>query len=364
MFDDRTQEAIKKEALAEINPDTGLSSMAGSFADAVIGPAARQVSEFYKALPAVVSMLFVDPTSGRFLDLVGGDYHNLVRREGTRATCSMDLFGKAGTVIPRETVFLTGSGLRFTTLAQVIIGADGRAVCQLEATQEGAAYNIQAGMISAMWVNIQGLDSYYNAEAAGGTDRESGEQLYERIVEARQRPRTSGNGWDYRGWALEVNGIGEVKVVELPTGPGTVGLTLVDSNYEPASAEMAAAVLANVLAKKPIGATPTVTAAKELETTVSASVTISKETTLDEVKRQLAERMTEYLRTLIEAKYGRIYYGPDEDLPYTLVYNRVLALLLTIPGVENFSALTVNGGTADVSIPADTVPALGEVVVT
>ena len=47
MFDDRTQEAIKKEALAEINPDTGLSSMAGSFADAVIGPAARQVSEFY-----------------------------------------------------------------------------------------------------------------------------------------------------------------------------------------------------------------------------------------------------------------------------------------------------------------------------
>ena len=106
MFDDRTQEAIKKEALAEINPDTGLSFMAGSFADAVIGPAARQVSEFYKALPAVVSMLFVDPTSGRFLDLVGGDYHNLVRREGTRATCSMDLFGKAGTVIPRETMFL------------------------------------------------------------------------------------------------------------------------------------------------------------------------------------------------------------------------------------------------------------------
>ena len=33
MFDDRTQEQIKKEMLAEIDPSTGLSSMAGSFAE-------------------------------------------------------------------------------------------------------------------------------------------------------------------------------------------------------------------------------------------------------------------------------------------------------------------------------------------
>ena len=46
------------------------------------------------------------------------------------------------------------------------------------------------------------------------------------------------------------------------------------------------------------------------------------------------------------------------------MYNRVLAILLTIQGGENFSALTVNGGTADVSIPADSIPVLGEVVVT
>ena len=50
-------------------------------------------------------------------------------------------------------------------------------------------------------------------------------------------------------------------------------------------------------------------------------------------------------------------------IPLTLL-TRVLAILLTIPGVENFSALTVNGGTADVSIQADTIPVLGEVTVT
>lgn len=52
MFEDRTTEQIKKEALAEINPATGLSSMAGSFADSVIGPAARRVSELYTLAPS------------------------------------------------------------------------------------------------------------------------------------------------------------------------------------------------------------------------------------------------------------------------------------------------------------------------
>lgn len=104
-------------------------------------------------------------------------------------------------------------------------------------------------------------------------------------------------------------------------------------------------------------------AAKGLEIAVAAAVTVSG-TSLDEVERQLAAGVGDYLKTLIGSKYGKIYYGPDGDLPYSLVYNRVLAILLTIPGVENFSALTVNGGTADVSIQADTIPVLGEVTVT
>ena len=74
--------------------------------------------------------------------------------------------------------------------------------------------------------------------------------------------------------------------------------------------------------------------------------------------------MAEYLISLVRNKFGRIYYGPEEDLPYPLLYNRVLAMLLTIDGVENFSTLTVNDGTEDLSIPADHVPVLGEVTVT
>ena len=42
----------------------------------------------------------------------------------------------------------------------------------------------------------------------------------------------------------------------------------------------------------------------------------------------------------------------------------MLALLLSIEGVENFAVLTVNGTTADVMLQADQVPVLKEVSVT
>lgn len=363
MFEDRTTANIKKEALEELSPATGISAMAGSFADATIGAAARVTSEFYQALRAVPSMLFVDPNSGQFLDLVAGDYFSMTRRSGTVARCSMDLFGTPGTLIQRGTVFLTAEGLRFATTAAVTIGSDGRAVCELQAAENGAAYNITAGALVSMWINIPGLTSYYNTEATGGTDDESGEQLYERIDEARKRPRTSGNGWDFRGWALEIDGIGEAKIVELANGPGTVGVTLVDSTYAPASEEKVEAVLQNILLKKPIGATPTVEAAKAVEISVSAAVTLAG-TTTEAVKEAFTTALQDYFRMLIDNKYKRIYYKPAEDLPYTVVYNRVLALLLTVPGVDNFSSLIVGGGEDDISIPADSIPTLGEVTVT
>ena len=150
MFEDRTTENLKKETLAEIEPATGVSSMAGSYADATVGPLCQAVSRLYKALPGVLSMLFVDESSGRFLDLVGGDYFDLTRREGTKARCSVTLTGKAGTVVNAGTVFLTAEGLEFVLLSAVTIGAAGTALGELEAAEVGSAYNIQPDSLTQM----------------------------------------------------------------------------------------------------------------------------------------------------------------------------------------------------------------------
>ncbi len=360
MFEDRTTENIKRDALAAIDPAAGISTMAGSYTDGVMGPICREMSKTYKALPAVLTMLFVDESSGEFIDLVARDYHNLERREGTKTRCAVTLTGKPGTTLSAGTVFLTATGLQFILQSSVTIGAAGTAVGELEAAEVGSAYNIAPGTLSKMYVNVSGLESYVNTQGEGGTDEESDAALFGRVDEARKRPRTSGNGWDYRGWAMEVSGVGEAKVVELVNGAGTVGVTVADSNFEAASPEIVAEVQENIQAKRPAGASVTVASATELEISVIAVVTVSG-TSATEVQTEFETRLRDYFKTLIQQKYQTIYYGPELDTAYTLYYNRVLALLLTIDGVQTFSTLTVNDTTADISIPANSVPVLKEV---
>lgn len=364
MFEDRTQEQIKAEMLADIDQETGLSSMAGSYADATVGAAARQISEFYQALPAVVSMLFVDETSGGYIDLVGEAYFDITRRPGTRARCDITLTGTAGTVIPAGTLFLTATGLQFALVDEVTLPAGGTAVGTLEAVQDGATYNVGPGAIVNMYVNLPGLASYTNEQADGGTDPESDAALLQRIQERRQKPSNGANGWQYRAWAMSVPGVGEAKVVELANGPGTVKVYLVDSNMEPAAGEIVEDVQALLDVQRPVGAAPEAAAPETLEISVAATVVLSSAVSVETVRIEMETRLREYLADLVRESYAQIYYTPEEDRPYTLIYNRLLALLLTIDGVVNATALTVNGGVEDIAVLAGQVPVLKRVEVT
>ena len=261
MYEDKTPEAIKAEILAAIRQSQGLSAMAGGFADGVAGPVAEQLSEAYRALEGVPSMLFVDESSGGYIDLVGGQYYNITRREGTRAYCDISFSGTPGLVIPKGTAFLTAGGLSYALMAAVALGPEGTGRGRLEAAEAGSAYNVEAGAIDRMYVNLTGLTDYHSEAAAGGTDAESDAALLARIRERVQRPPTSGNGYQYRQWAMEIPGVGNAKVVELPGGPGTVGVTLVDSNDRAPSEEIVEAVTAHIEEERPIGAAVTVTAA-------------------------------------------------------------------------------------------------------
>lgn len=363
MYENQTVEAIKARILASIDENQGLSSMAGGFADGVSGPVAEEISRVYQALNAVPSMLFVDESSGGYIDLVGQQYYNITRRSGTRAYCDISFTGTPGLTIPAGTAFLTAGGLSFALMAQVVLGEAGTGSGRLEAAQVGSAYNVEAGTVNRMYVNLPGLTGYRNEAAEGGTDEESDAALLARIRERVQRPPTSGNGYQYRQWALEVPGVGNAKVVELPDGPGTVSVTLVDSNYEPPAEEIVTAVDDHIGEERPIGAAVTVAAAKRLDVTVAATVTLAPGADRTAVEMAFRAGLEEHCHGLIDGKFSTVYYDPDEDLPYTMLYNRVLAILLNLPGVENFSALTVNGGMEDLTIQKDEIPVLGEVVV-
>lgn len=364
MYETMTPEALKAAMLGEINESHGLSSMAGGFADGVIGPVAEQMSNIYISLDAVPDMLFVTADSGQYIDKVGQQYYNITRRPGTRAYCGITLTGTPGLVIAQGTQFLTASGLAYTLMETVTLPQSGTAVGRLESGEVGAAYNVEAGAIDRMYINLAGLTGYTNGAAAGGTDPESDTALLNRIKERVQQPATSGNGYQYRQWAMAVAGVGQAKVVELADGPGTVGLIIVSSSYEAPGEEVLDAVESAIAGQRPIGAEVTVTGCTEMTVDAAAVVTLTRGTTAGVVQDAFRSALEEYCRSLVDAKFSPIYYSPDQDGSYTLLYNRVLAILLTIPGVENFTSLTVNGGTGDITIAADQIPVIGTVSVT
>lgn len=362
MFEDRTQANIKSEILTQMAENNQISTMAGSYADATAGAAAYLISEMYQAMAAVPSMLFVDETSGPYIDLVGETYFNITRRPGTRAQCSVTLGGIPGTVIPQGTVFLTATGLEFLSLDGVTIPDGGTEETTLQAGAVGSGYNIPAAQLTKMYVNIAGLTSYVNEEATGGTDQESDAQLVRRIQERRSKPANGSNGWQYRQWAMDVPGVGDAKVVELADGPGTVGITIVDTQGQPASPEMVEQCQEAMDAQRTVGATVTVDAPEGVEISVNAAVTAS--VGKEQVQKELAAKLQDYFAQLIAAKYGKIYYAPRDDTSYSVQYSRVLVALLTIEGVEDYSVMDLNGGGTDISLEANQVPVLGEVVVT
>ena len=188
MFEDKTPEALKQAMLESIQAGQGLSPLAGGFADGVVGPAAVEMSKLYMALSAVPSMLFVDESSGGYIDLVGRQYYDITRRAGTTASCAISFVGTPGLVVPQGTAFLTGGGLSFSLAAAVTLGAEGTGSGRLEADAVGSAYNVEAGAVDRMYVNLAGLTSYTNGAASGGTDPESDAALLARIQERVQQP--------------------------------------------------------------------------------------------------------------------------------------------------------------------------------
>lgn len=348
MFEDITAESIKQNILNAMQTD--IDKREGSYTSDMVAPVATELWKVYTAMNALLPIAFVDETSGEYIDKRAAEV-GITRKAGTKAHAKLTLTGTAGTVVPAGTVFLTSDGLEYETDADAVLDSSGTAVVTVNAAEVGETYNVPAGSITNQYNSLAGLSSVTNqAAAVGGTDPETDESLVNRYYAYLQKPATSGNAHHYEQWALEVDGVGAVKVTPLQNGPGTVGVLIAGPEKQPVDSEIVAACAAHIEENRPIGATVTVESAKGLTIDVSATVTIESSTTKETVQAALYEAVDAYLKSIAFENY-------------TVLYNHIAYLLLGIDGVIDYTALTVNGGTANISIADDEVPVLGTVTV-
>lgn len=347
---DQTLDVIRQRMLESLPPDIDKSE--GSFIWDTLSPAAIELALAALWAQDVLQRGFAGTTFGTYLDL-RCDEHGLSRRQAVKATGQVTFTGVAGTVIPTGTVVATPAdptthnpSTEFITTTDVTIDQTGVGYANIEAIKAGKGGNVGAATINIMVTPLGGVSAVLNANALnGGDDTEDDAALLTRYYAKVRTPGTSGNKADYVNWALDVPGVGGVQVIPLWDGPGTVKVVLLGTDKRPAN-ETTVGKVQDYIApdpemgngKAPIGAKVTVTPATAVEIDVSATVTLTGTKTMVDVQNSFVKALDEYL--------GSIAFATEP----TVRYVRIGSLLLDTEGVQDYTQLTVNGGTANVTI--------------
>lgn len=336
-----TVNEIMEWMLSEIPPNYDISE--GSFFYDLLYPVAVQIYMLRTKAEGLTDEAFALTASGEYLDRKVAE-QGLTRRGAGYAKGTLKITGNAGEVLHSGTKFAS-ENILYSTDETVTIPTDGIITVPATCTVSGSVGNVKAGTINRMPITIPGIKSVINEDAfTGGYDAEDDETLRDRYMEKVSRPNVSGNKYHYIEWAKEVSGVGNAQVIPLWDGAGTVKVIITNTDNQPADEDLISRVTKHIEDNRPIGANVTVVSAEAI--TIDVSVTLVSEI---DVQSEVENILKEYLS--------------DVTLKQSYVsYAKIGGLILSIPGVEDYSNLKINNSTSNISINDGSVPILGSVV--
>lgn len=351
-YDNITPESLKAEILADIHQNSGVNVQEGSFANVLVSGVAYKLFAGYQQMRQMLFAAFPDATAGEFIDKAAAAV-GLKRKEAAEAKVWVTFTGENGTFIPAQTVvYASVSGLCFRTTADTAI-VGGSVMVLVQAANGGEEYNVAAGEIDTLYVNVPGVTGVTNLQAAsGGTDPESDEALWQRYHTRMTLQPTSGNPNQYIIWALEVPGIAWAQCVPIWNGPGTVKVIVAGEGREPVDPDVLQDCIDQLNEKRVIGSEVTVVSVAARAIDLSADVDLAAGYDLETVSAQFVQLVNELL--------GQVPFGSAVTVPYS----KILSCLLRCDGVNDYSMLQVDGATEAVEITAEQTCSVGTVAVT
>lgn len=305
MYEDKTEENIKKEMLDNISNkiDKGEKSLTYD----AISPVAIELANMYIELDYVVNKLDTENLSGEELErFIYQRTGTVARKPATKATTTIIINGQEGAKISKGDL-VGADTVNFISTEDKSMDNTGQMTVLVECELPGAIGNVPAGAIKYFPVSIAGLTSVTNPDSAvNGYDAESDESLLERYYERIRTPATSGNKYHYLNWAKEVVGVGDARVIPLWQGDNTVKVIIIDSNKQPASTELVEQVQEYIdpnitglgEGQAPIGAFCTVISAIGKAIDITFTVTRDTNYTVEQIKANVGNNIIEYLKSI------------------------------------------------------------------
>lgn len=182
----------------------------------------------------LIKQFFPDTADTDFLEKHAG-LRGLRRRNATYAAGKgATVSGNPDAVIAVGLQIKTEDGRFYETTESAVIPASGSVIVAVRSLATGAVQNIKTatkGSFMAAPVGVS-TDVVLN-DVVGATNAESDSSLLERLLNKIRRPAAGGNKYDYKDWALEVDGVEQAYVYPLRRGLGTVDIAITADNGVP-----------------------------------------------------------------------------------------------------------------------------------
>ena len=313
-----------------------------------LSASALEFVNMYMELDYVKGQFDVDNLEGEDLERFINQRTGIERKEATYATTKVVISGEEGTEI-NEGYLVSADEVEFEILDNCIIGSSGHCTVNVRATEEGSIGNVSEDSITGMLTTINGVIDVYNPESVvNGYDEETDDELRERYYHKLERPGKAGNKYHYEEWALEVEGVGAVKVFPLWDGPLTVKVLIIDKERQPAESELVDKAEEYINNEAPFGADVAIDSAGGVDINISANLVIDDGYDEGEAIENIEENITEYLK--------EIAFWQS-----TVSYAIIGSLIIDSDGVVDYRDLKVNGSNENISIGEEEVAVLGGV---
>lgn len=326
----------------------------------VLAPVAFLLAEQNYMLAYLTNLLYPDTAEGEWLDRILQDF-GITRDAATYSLREIHTFDGDGNPldVPIGSLFAI-EDIAFKVTEKIDTGKF-KAACE----QSGTKGNDVIGTILPT-DNITGLGNAVLTDQPliPARDEETDDDLRARFFYAVQRVAFGGNIADYETKAMEIDGVGAVKVFPSssfnPAEPGRVGIVIGDEQGKTATTELVNKVSAEMGVDgdgiAPIGHTVTVATSHDLSINVRASIKLRTGTSFDIVKPVVDESI-------------RLYIDSIEFTDETIFLAKLMANILNCdPSIMDVTSVTINGIAGNLALNKTyagyQVPVIGTITVT
>lgn len=356
MYESQTFEAIMERCLARVS--SGVDKREGSIIYDALAPACAEIATIYSELSSLLDRAFPDTATGEDLDRKCRE-RGITRQQASAAVRKGVFTDSAGTAfgIPVGTRF-SGGEINYTV--SYALENDGEFALTAETAGEGG--NTYYGTL----LPIDYIEGLAGAELEDvlipGEDTESDTSLRLRYFDSYDNQAFGGNQADYKERVGALAGVGGVKVFRAAEGGGTVGLTIVTSDWTVPSDELLASVQNAVdpledqgsgIGFAPIGHTVTVTGVTGTTIDVAFTLTLEDNISWSDVQSAVTAAINNYFYSLIKSW--------ADTSAITVRISQVETRVLAIAGVLDIEGTTLNEEGANLQLGSTEIPVLGEV---